>query len=115
MTERLDTDTRIFRVHTCMHALSFPHHQTNSLTQTSVSDHRGQTGSGDSIFEKSLGKNTSVVHYESRKRELKIRPMNEGRSDERLKAGVEESTCLTYTGFFLVVYYKSKARAKESI
>ena len=34
----------------------------------------------------------SVVYYESRKRELKIRLMNEGRSDERLKDRVEEST-----------------------
>ena len=32
-----------------------------------------------------------VVYYESRKRELKIRLMNEGRCDERLKARVEES------------------------
>jgi hypothetical protein len=38
------------------------------------------------------------VYYESRKRELKRRLMNEGRCDERLKAKVEESTCLTYTG-----------------
>ena len=33
-----------------------------------------------------------VVYYESRKRELKIRLMNEGRFDERLKDRVEEST-----------------------
>jgi hypothetical protein len=39
-----------------------------------------------------------VVYYESRKRELKIRLMNEGRCGERLKARVEESTYLTYTG-----------------
>ena len=39
-----------------------------------------------------------IVYYESRKRELKIRLMNEGPCDERLKARVEESTCLTYTG-----------------
>ncbi len=39
-----------------------------------------------------------VVYYESRKRDLKIRLMNEGRCDERLKTRVEESTCLTYTG-----------------
>jgi hypothetical protein len=39
-----------------------------------------------------------VVNYESKKREIKIRLMNEGRCDERLKARVEESTCLTYTG-----------------
>jgi hypothetical protein len=38
------------------------------------------------------------VYHESRKRELKTRLMNEGRCDERLKARVEESTCLTYTG-----------------
>ena len=41
----------------------------------------------------------TVVYYESRKRELKIRLMNECRCDERLKARVEEPTCLTYTGF----------------
>ncbi len=40
-----------------------------------------------------------VVYYESRKRELKIRLMNEGRCDERLKVRVEESTYLTYNGF----------------
>jgi hypothetical protein len=40
-----------------------------------------------------------VVLYKSRKRELKTRLMNEGRCDERLKTSVEESTCLTYTGF----------------
>jgi hypothetical protein len=38
------------------------------------------------------------VYYESRKRELKRRLINEGRCDERLNAKVEESTCLTYTG-----------------
>jgi hypothetical protein len=35
------------------------------------------------------------VYHESRKWDLKIRLMNEGRCDERLKAWVEESTCLT--------------------
>ncbi len=38
---------------------------------------------------------------------LKIRLMNEGRCDERLKTRVEESTCLTYTGLYdknLTVY-----------
>jgi hypothetical protein len=38
------------------------------------------------------------VYYESRKRDLKRRLINEGRCDERLKAKVEECTCLTYTG-----------------
>jgi hypothetical protein len=42
----------------------------------------------------------TVVYYESRKRKLKIRLMNEGRCDERLKSRVEESTCLTYTGLY---------------
>jgi hypothetical protein len=45
----------------------------------------------------------------NRERELKIRLMNEGRCDERLKDRVEESACLTYTGFLdktnTVVYY----------
>jgi hypothetical protein len=40
----------------------------------------------------------SVVEYKSRKRELQIRLMNEGRCNERLKTRVEESTSLTYTG-----------------
>ena len=40
-----------------------------------------------------------VVYYEYRDRDLKRRLINEGRCDERLKAKVEESTCLTYTGF----------------
>ncbi len=40
------------------------------------------------------------VYYESRKREVKIRLLNEGRCDERLKFRIEESTCLTYTGLY---------------
>jgi hypothetical protein len=39
-----------------------------------------------------------VVYYESRKRNLKRRLINEGRCDERLKVKVEETTRLTYTG-----------------
>jgi hypothetical protein len=39
-----------------------------------------------------------VVYYKSRKRELKIRLMNESRCDERLKPRVQEDICLTYTG-----------------
>ena len=38
------------------------------------------------------------VYYESIKRDLKSRPINECRCDERLKAKSEESTRLTYTG-----------------
>ncbi len=41
------------------------------------------------------------VYYESRKRELKRRLVNEGRCDERLKAKVEESTFLADTGLLL--------------
>jgi hypothetical protein len=43
---------------------------------------------------------TVFVYYESRKRDLQIRLMNEGRCDERLKDRVEEYTCLTYTGLY---------------
>jgi hypothetical protein len=35
-----------------------------------------------------------VVYYGSLKRELKTKPINECRCDERLKTGVEESTLL---------------------
>ena len=38
------------------------------------------------------GGRSVIVYYESRKREIQIRLMNEGRSDERLKTRVEEST-----------------------
>jgi hypothetical protein len=41
---------------------------------------------------------STVVYYESIKRELKTRPIYECRCDERLKTKVEESTHLTYTG-----------------
>jgi len=39
-----------------------------------------------------------VLYYESIKRELKTRPINECRCDERLKTKAEESTRLAYTG-----------------
>ena len=48
------------------------------------------TGNDDFITR--IKKYLRVVYYESRKRELKIRLMNEGRYDERLKDRVEEST-----------------------
>jgi hypothetical protein len=38
------------------------------------------------------------VYIESRKREVKTRPIYECRCDERLKSKTEESTRLTYTG-----------------
>jgi hypothetical protein len=39
------------------------------------------------------------IYYESRKREVKTRPMYECRCDERLKTKSEKSTRLSYTGF----------------
>jgi hypothetical protein len=39
-----------------------------------------------------------ILYYESIKRELKTRPTNECRCDERLKIKDEESTRLAYTG-----------------
>ena len=42
---------------------------------------------------------TSLVCYESIKRELKRRPIYECRCDERLKTKAEGSTRLSYTGF----------------
>jgi hypothetical protein len=39
-----------------------------------------------------------LVYYESRKRELKTRPLYECRCDERLKAKDEKSTRVAYTG-----------------
>jgi hypothetical protein len=56
-----------------------------------------------------------VVYYESRKRELKIRLMNEGRCDERLKARVEESTSLTYTGLHDKTNRKLVPRDKDEV
>jgi hypothetical protein len=39
-----------------------------------------------------------LLYNESIKRELKTRPINECRCDQRLKTKVEESTHLVYTG-----------------
>jgi hypothetical protein len=39
-----------------------------------------------------------IVYYESRKRELKTRPVYECRCDERLKTKSEKCIRLTYTG-----------------
>jgi hypothetical protein len=47
----------------------------------------------------SRNSHTNFVYYESRKRELKTRPIYECRCDERLKTKDEKSTRLTYTGF----------------
>ena len=56
------------------------------------------------------------IYYESRKREVKTRPMYECRCDERLKTKSEKSTRRSYTGFLgelehpkisLFVYYES--------
>jgi hypothetical protein len=40
-----------------------------------------------------------MILYESIKREVKIKPISEGRYDERLLTKDEESTSLEYTGF----------------
>jgi hypothetical protein len=45
----------------------------------------GWIKSSQTILSLSLGKYETVVYYESRKRDLKIRLMNEGRCDETLK------------------------------
>ncbi len=63
----------------------------DSKTKDEESTRLVYTGCSLSLFVSVL----IVVYYESRKRELKIRLMNEGRCDERLKGRVEESTCLT--------------------
>ena len=42
-----------------------------------------------------------VVYYESIKRDLKIKPISECRSEERLKTKDEESTRLGHTGLFV--------------
>ena len=42
-----------------------------------------------------------MVCYESRKREIKTRPIYECRFDERLKSKTEESMRLAYTGLFV--------------
>ena len=58
-----------------------------------------------------------VVHYESRKRELKKRRKNGYRCDERLKTKVEESTCPTYTGLYEELEhlkYKDEVNKRES-
>jgi hypothetical protein len=41
---------------------------------------------------------TAFVYYESRKREIKTRPIYECQCDERLKTKSQKSTRLTYTG-----------------
>ena len=53
-----------------------------------------------------------VVYYESLKRELKTKPINECRCDERLQTRVEESTRLACPRLvaIVVVYYESIKR-----
>ncbi len=60
-----------------------------SKINTGSSGHGGDTRPGQTVKNpKDLS--PCVVYYESRKRELKIRLMNEGRCDERVKARVED-------------------------
>ena len=53
---------------------------------------------GRRMSKRSTTPDVSFVYYEAIKRELNRRPMYEYRCDERLKAKVEESTRLVYTG-----------------
>jgi hypothetical protein len=46
----------------------------------------------------SVSKIHLFVYYESRKQDLKTRPIYECRCDERLKTKSEKSTPITYTG-----------------
>ncbi len=57
-----------------------------------------------------------VVFYESIKRELKTRPINECQCDERLKTKAQESTSLTYTGLFgELEHLKTKTRVIDEM
>jgi hypothetical protein len=77
---------------------------TNSFTYLSTTDQSLtlQFSTDPQISRKcetsAVDKENECVYYESRKRELKRRLINEGLCDERLKGKVEESTCLSYTG-----------------
>jgi hypothetical protein len=52
---------------------------------------------GQRVEEREL---SETIYYESRKRELKTRPIYECQCDERLKTKSEKSTRLVYTGLF---------------
>jgi hypothetical protein len=66
---------------------------------------------------------STFLYYESIKQDLKTRPINDCRYDERLKTKVEESTRLVYTGLFgelehlkietRYVHYESESRKQE--
>ena len=52
-----------------------------------------------------------VVHYESIKRELQIKPTYECRCDERLRTKTKIFTCLSYTGLVVELeHLKLKTR-----
>jgi hypothetical protein len=53
----------------------------------------------DSRSDPGINGHFHFVYYEWTKREIKIKPIDECRCDERLKTKVEESTHLGYTGF----------------
>jgi hypothetical protein len=60
---------------------------------------RGGVGRGECGLRRAIVKTyISLVYYESRKRELNGKLINECRCDERLKVKTEGSTRLTYTG-----------------
>jgi hypothetical protein len=55
--------------------------------------------------------NFRVVYYESRKRDLKIKPIYECRCDERLQTKTNRFTRLSYTGLVLELeHLKIKTR-----
>jgi hypothetical protein len=58
----------------------------------------------------------TFVYHESRKRDLKTRPVYEGRCDERLKTKTEKSTRLPYTGLLgELEHLKIKTRLKDEM
>ena len=61
------------------------------ITQPQWTSHKRNSVSTESL-------QWNFVYYESRKRDLKTRPIYECRCDERLKTKSEKSTRLTYTG-----------------
>ncbi len=57
-----------------------------------------------------------IVYYESIKRELKTRPLNECRCDERLKTKPEGSTLFVHTGSIgELEHLKTKTRLIDEI
>jgi len=79
--------------------------KTMDLCTSESEEHDHGVGAGvnttllsDTLKSISLAESTEIfIYYNSRKREVQIRPIYECRSDERPKTQVEESTRLVYT------------------